>query len=168
MKQFLIGLSLLLSVGFSAPKAEAVIIGGTYFTGIGINYAGWGWYPLGLNGWWPYYGYSYWPYYDFAVYYATYGAISISKSTGAVGVSFRHDSREGAFNDANGYCGSEDCRPVVWVQGGCGAIAATADKAAFGWGVATSKYAARSRAMRGCKASGGKKDCRIAAWVCSW
>lgn len=171
MKKLLLGVSLLLSVGFSAPKAEAYVVGPyVYNYGVGAYYSSWGWYPLVGIGVLPYYGYSYYPYFDFVVRYATFGAISYSVSTGAVGWSWGSYSQESAVNGANSYCGQADCSAVVWVQGGCAAIATNETNTRLGWGYNGAKYSAQNHALRACRAGshGEGGVCRVKAWVCSW
>lgn len=129
---------------------------------VGGIYFGYGFSPI----WVTPYGYSYWPYFRFLPRYATYGAISVSPSTRKFGVAWGNRSRRSAFYEANGYCGEKDCKPAVWVQGGCAAIAASEKGKGFGWGVHTTRHQARTYAMRGCKKSGAE-DCKAVAWVCS-
>ncbi len=167
MKKFILGITFLFGVGLGGKPAEAY----PYFfhSGYGVNYAGWGWYPLAGIGTLPYYGYSYWPYYNYFVYYASYGAISYSLSTGAVGWSWGNATQQGAFDRANGYCAQSDCRPVVWVQGGCASVATSSDRSRLGWGYDGSRHSAQSRALRACQAgAGAPADCAVLAWVCSW
>jgi len=170
MKKFLFGLLVLASlVGAKPTEAHPYF----WHTGVGITYAGWGWYPvtgIGFGVWpYPYYGYSYYPYWNYQVYYASYGAISYSPSTGATGYSYGFATQAEAMANANGYCNRGDCRTVVWVQGGCAAVATSEDNSRLGWGYDNSRFAAQSRAIRGCKAGiGSAAKCAIRAWTCSW
>ncbi len=168
MKNLILGLTLLLGIGFAAPKAEANYF---YYSGVGAYYTGWGWYPTYNFGIYPYdvYGYSYYPYYRYRYTRPLpYAAISYSKSTGKTGFSFGTSSQADATSGANTYCGQPDCAPVVWVQGGCAAVATDANHSRLGWGYHRSKQTARSKAMIACRRSGtDKAKCTIAASVCS-
>lgn len=160
-----------------------------YHNNIVVNGASIGW---GYYGWpivvgpvytFPVYGYSYWGYWNYEPYYATYGAIAYSKATGQFGFAYAHNSRRAAERDAVNYCGEEDCKSVIWVQGGCGALAKSpaipavpasegveaveAVDARMGYAYASNKLDAQRYAMRGCKRSGGEA-CKQLAWVCSY
>ncbi len=130
-------------------------------------YAGWGWYPYTSYWNYPVYGYSYYPYYNYAPYYATYGSIAYSPKNNVFGVAWTYNSQNGATNAASANCGVDDCKPVVWVQGGCAAAAQSVEGQKISWGYHTTKHQAVSNAMRACK-YGKTPGCKAAAWVCSW
>ena len=148
----------------------------------GIRY-GYGWYPhwssVYHNPGFVYPGYSYWRYYNYRPYYATYGAIAFSEKTRRVGYSWGRRSLRSAKIASVDFCGADDCKSVVWVQGGCAAIAISeaalsepieeggAANLSLSWGYATSKYKTRRYAMRACK-QGAKVGCKIVAWTCSY
>ncbi len=169
MKKALILFSLFLTLGLGSGKAEAYPIFYPYVNNawIGGYYGGWGYYPWYGAPYYPIYGYSYWSAFNYAPYYASFGAISISKSKGNFGVSWVSNTRANAISSANAYCGQEDCAPVVWVQGGCAAVARSEGGKNLGWGYYTTKYQAISYAMQSCKRS-GDEGCKLAAWVCSY
>lgn len=129
------------------------------------NLYGWGyfrrWYPV---------GFSYYPYYRslrrFHRRYTSFAAISYSPATQKFGVAWGNRSRGQAQKNANGYCGEKDCKPVVWVRGGCAAIAKSDKSDKVGWGYHTSKHRARSYAIRGCKQN-AEEGCKVLAWACS-
>lgn len=160
MKKVLLGIFLLLAFTTSA-KAHSL----PYF-----GYWGWG---TGVVVTYPnyFYGYSFYnpyPVYPvYPIYIPTYGALSYSTKTDTVGQAWGYPSRDAASESAMRGCNASDCAPVVWVQGGCAAIATSAEGRNLGWAYAPSKYEARNRAMRGCR-QGGHTDCVPRAWVCSF
>lgn len=113
-----------------------------------------------------FYGYSYYSFYNYQPYYATYGVIAYSKDTDRIGLAWGSATRGEAVSNALDYCNAADCRPVVWVQGGCAAIATNVAAERLGWGVANSKYLAASIASRECKSPGA--PCIRRAYVCSY
>lgn len=137
---------------------------------------GWGYYPI-VNGYWYWdyygypvlnpYGYSYFAYWNYLPLYATFGAISYSPATERVGVAWGQYDQWGAMNAASGYCGVADCSPVVWVQGGCAAVAKSPGSDFVGWGYHAQRFVADDYALRACAAN-GVPGCRIGAWVCSY
>lgn len=167
---FVIAVSLFLSV---SSTSDAYYVYRPFHNNVYVGGAtvGWGVYGwpvvvgVGISGW-PVFGNAYYPYYQYEPYYPTYGAIAYSKTTKRVGISYNHSTRADAEKDAVGYCGEEDCKPTVWVAGGCGALAGSAE-GQLGYAYAADKYYAQSYAMRGCK-QGGTKDCKQVAWVCSY
>jgi len=169
-------LALFLCCGFSQQSQAQAYYPVSYGSYSGGIYSGWGWYPL-HSGYWPWtyygytayapYGYSYYPYYNYLPQYSTFGSISYSPSTDRVGVAWGYYSQSDAQYASDGYCSVGDCNPVVWVQGGCAAIAKSSEFSAVSWGYHTSRTRARSYAIRACRQSGGT-DCRIGAWVCSY
>lgn len=172
--------SLLLALGLSLSalpeKAEAYSYPVSYSGYYGGYQVGWGWYPI-VSGYWPWtyygypayspYGYSYYGDFNYQPRYSTYGAIAFSPETFRYGLSWGETSLAGAAYSAESYCGVGDCQPVAWVRGGCAAIAKGVDSNQVSWGYHSTKYGARSYAMRACNAAGGQ-GCRLAAWVCSW
>lgn len=156
---------LLLSVSVPAqahwhPYRASVFVGGTT-----LGWGLWGW--PGYATYFPVFGNSYWPYYNYQPLYSTYGAISYSQSTGYFGVAWGQTSRYRAQYEATQYCGQKDCKPAVWVQGGCAALAQGPESGALGYSYHTDKYLARAYAMKGCQRS-GQRDCVPLAWVCSY
>lgn len=175
MTNRILGLVFGLFLIFSGVKAEAGFYYWNPYHGSVIVNGSWlGWGLFG-NVWpatyyyptFPVYGYSYWSYYNYQPYYASYGAIAYSESTGEVGVSWNASTRQAAQEDAIAYCGEEDCKPAVWVQGGCGALSKSATTGALGYAYYSTRYQAQNYANRGCRRS-GSKDCKPLAWVCSW
>lgn len=163
MKKFVTALSLFLAVA-AGGKASAY-----HFTaGVGQFHYGWGWYPLTAIGYYPAYGFSYYPYFGYLPYYATFGAIAYSPATGQTGWAWGSATRYAAEAGAIDYCAAPDCRSIVWVQGGCAAVATSANEGQLGWGYDSARYRARSRALRACRASGGNPGCHVKAWVCSY
>jgi hypothetical protein len=162
--------------GAVPERADAYIYPVAYNDYYGGYYTGWGWYPI-IGGYWPwtYYGYAAYPPYGYSYYgdffyqprYATYGAIAFSPETFRYGLAWGEYSQSGAVYAALSYCGSDDCQPVVWVRGGCAAIARGTESNHVSWGYHSSRYGARSYAVRACKAAGGE-GCRVLAWLCSW
>jgi len=169
MKSFVIVLALVFATLFSFDKAEANWPGHSYR---GIHQGmvfGWGWYPL-----WPSYpmtysplhGYSYWPYYHYNQRHASYGAISYSKEKDLVGWSWGATYRQDAIANANQYCGDITCRAVVWVQGGCAALARSPDSGILGWAYSSDRHTATNYGIQACRNSGGTR-CQTIGWTCS-
>ncbi len=170
MKKALLVFLFVFTFGFGSREASAQF--GYYpyvhnHAHYGGYYGGWGYYPWVGASYFPVFGYSYLSAYSYQPYYASFGAISMSKSTRALGVSWVSSTYNDAVNSANSYCGQTDCAPVVWVQGGCAAVARTASGKNLGWGYYTDKYQAAHYAMQACKRS-GEEGCKVAAWVCSF
>ncbi len=169
MKNIILAISLFVGFGLSSGKAQAYPHYNpfVYKGWVGGYYTGWGYFPWYAYPVFPIYGYSYWSAFNYAPYYASYGAISVSKSTGRVGISWGKISQQYAFYDANAYCGAADCSPVVWVQGGCAAIAKSNVGKNLAWGYHSSKNVAMHYALQACQMS-QEPGCRIEAWVCSY
>jgi hypothetical protein len=186
---------LVLAVGFTASattasaqpaqvqvNAQAGTYGfaqGTYAGGVYLG-VGYGYYdPWALYSPWygavDYFGNLYgFYYYPWNYYRPTFAAIAWSPSTNSSGYSYLSYTREDALSSAVAYCGQEDCRPVVWVAGGCAAIAVghqnalpggDPERPLIGWGYHTSRVSARRLAMRGCR--NGSTDCRVHSFVCT-
>lgn len=157
----------LILAGLTVAKETNALSPGYYHSGVGRLHSGWGWYPFsGLHSI-PLYGYSYYPYFGYAVRYSTFGAIAYSPSTGRKGWSWGNSDQASAQIGAVNFCGVADCTPVVWVQGGCAAIATSATGGNLGWGYDAGRYQSRTRALAACRAS-GYADCEVQAWVCSY
>ena len=92
-----------------------------------------------------------------------YGAIAFSMDSGRVGWANDYGSRGAAENNAQSACGS-GCASVIWFRNACGAIATSSDHS-YGTGWSTSRGAAESIAMGGCRKHAS--DCSIARWVCT-
>lgn len=147
-----------------AAKAQAPY----YWTGY------WGGYPFG----WGYFGYTVWPAgywaypYQYGYFYSDYyplgtvGVLAYSQTEETGGFSWGQDSVEAAARVAVNSCSAADCEPVVWVRGGCAAIATSAEDKRLGWAYADGKYRAISAARRACVNSGGS-HCTARGWVCS-
>lgn len=143
-----------------------------------LNQAQANWWPyFGYWGWGPgvvvtypnyFYGYSFYNYYPgYPTRIPTFGALAYSIKTDSIGQGWGYSSRDAAAERATTACNASDCAPVVWVQGGCAAIATSAEGKSLGWGYDSSKYGARSRALQACR-QGGHADCVARAWVCSF
>jgi hypothetical protein len=130
-------------------------------------WGGWGWpnysyYPYG-------YGYSFYNNYS-TPYYATYAAISYSPSLDLVGYSVSSPTLWAAVQNANAYCGANDCRSVVWVRGGCAVFTTnnTDNRTGYAWSV--NRWIAEQSAMNACTSGSvnNPKDCVQRAWACSF
>ncbi len=139
-------------------------------------YSGFGWYPINYGYWpWAYYsypaynpyGFSYYSYYNYQPYYATFATISYSPSTGRYGVAWGQYTLAAAVNTSLNFCGTADCSAVVWVQGGCAAIAVNTENEHVSWGYHAAKTTAQSYALRSCRNAGGE-TCTIKAWACTY
>lgn len=95
----------------------------------------------------------------------SFGAIAYSPSTGQHGWSTGYDDRWRAEAAANGWCGVDDCRTVVWVGDRCAAMAIGRDGARWSWGMSESRGDALERALEECSAR--DVDCRVVRWICS-
>ncbi|MFT4086835.1 MAG: DUF4189 domain-containing protein [Gordonia sp. (in: high G+C Gram-positive bacteria)] len=91
--------------------------------------------------------------------YSYYGAMSLSPSTGATGRAWDYPDSTSAQNAAMSVCGYSDCKIVVTMVNGCGAIAKGSDYWGYGW--APSLYRAQSNALY---YSGGGY---VYDWVCT-
>lgn len=179
LRSLILGLLLALALGASVSspaQAQSVDVPVSNVEIVAGVSAGWGWYPI-ISGQWYWdwygypvynpYGYSYFDYWGRQPRYATYGAISYSPATDQVGVAWGQYNRFDAASAANNYCGENDCSPVVWVQGGCAAVAKSPDGERVSWGYHAERYFAQDNALRACR-YGGVDGCRIGAWVCSY
>lgn len=123
------------------------------------------------SGYWGYgfptyfYGYSFFPYHEGKN--LTVGVISYSLNQDQVGYAWGYPSVEAASRASLRSCTQEDCAPVVWVQGGCAALATSKTEQRVGWAWAGAKSEAITYALRACR-SGGKTKCESRAWVCSF
>ncbi len=128
------------------------------------------WGPHGYFGW-GHWGFQNWPSfqygYSYRVHPSSFGAISYSSSTGAVGYSYSAFSVSQAQNIANQYCGAVDCRPVVWVQGGCASAAVDEVSGTLGWSFAANRGQAVHWALQSCQNRAGVR-CESLAWTCSY
>lgn len=172
-KRFLTGtLFALALLGFSFSKSSTANAQPQYWhSNYGGVPVGWGWWGPGVILNWPLYGYTYWPYYQ-QPRYATFAAISYSKSTDRFGVAWGESTRSEAISDATGYCGEGDCQPVVWVQGGCAAVSSGEKGASLGWAFHTERWVADQYANTACRrgsvGANPKILCKQRAWVCSF
>ncbi len=64
-----------------------------------------------------------------------FGSISYSPSTDTFGWSYSENNRYGAKQSSYRYCGQYDCQEIVWVQGGCAAVASGPGGANLSWGI---------------------------------
>lgn len=122
------------------------------------------WYGAGLYN--PY-GYSYFPFYNYQPYYSTYAAISYSPSSDHFGAAWGHFDQQSAVEASLGFCQQGDCRPVVWVQGGCAALVANTSALRLGWGYGDSLSQASLYAQSACQRGLGQ-PCQRKVWVCSY
>lgn len=138
----------------------------------------WGGYPFGYGYFnyfnWPWimnrnYGFAFYPFYNYNVYYSTYAVIAYSPSTGKVGWSWGGNYLESTASQAESQCGEKDCKSVVWVQGGCAAIAVSKKTNRLGWAYAYDKLHAKAGAVNSCRSGAvGNAQCTPLAWVCSF
>lgn len=95
----------------------------------------------------------------------SYGAISLSPSSGATGWSYEFGSRWEAEDVAQGNCydNASDCRVAIWFKNACGAVA----RGPNGWGAdwAETSYRAKQAALASC--SRHSYNCRVIRWQCS-
>lgn len=88
---------------------------------------------------------------------AFWGAVAISKASGAYGISFNQPSRTRARNVALNNCfntGAGDCR-IQTLFTGCAAIASDAGASAFGIGLASTVPQAQRKAVARCNRYAG-------------
>ena len=100
---------------------------------------------------------------------ADYGAISYSPTDGRWGHSYNYRSEEKARGVAKQHCrdgGGGDCRSVLVVSNGCGAVAIAGKNRDFV--AANGKYRpeAESNALNLCRKRFGR-SCTIKVWVCT-
>ncbi|MCX6124768.1 MAG: DUF4189 domain-containing protein [Proteobacteria bacterium] len=180
-----------LEIDHSAHPASMVSTG-AFVHGISLNanyynpfyfygYSGrvpYGWGHYWLNRWpvgyWNYpqwNGYSYYSYYNYQPYYASFAVISYSASGDTWGSAWGQPSRAAATSYAYQNCNQADCRPVVWVQGGCAAIATSKATGRVAWGTGYNQGQALQYAYSSCQQNPGgavPTDCTNRAWVCSY
>ena len=99
----------------------------------------------------------------------TWGAISIAKSTGDIGVTYGKSSKSEADSDALGKCatyGAKDCRISLSYKNQCAAIAKEAKGAYVHSGRSSSIERATGIAMKGCIANTGGA-CEVVHTNCS-
>lgn len=105
-------------------------------------------------------------------YYPTFGSISYSASKDILGGSWGQQTRYAAAQVSNFYCGEFDCKPVVWVQGGCAAVVISKNFGRIAWGTALNESGAWYTAEQACNQpnSAGEfpSDCQRRNWVCSY
>lgn len=96
----------------------------------------------------------------------SFGAISLSPSTGATGWSHDFRSRWEAEDAAQSYCyrNARDCRVAIWFKNSCGAVARGPDG---GWGAdwAENSRQAQRAALAAC--SRHSYNCQVVRWQCS-
>lgn len=94
-----------------------------------------------------------------------FGAIAFSKSTGAYGFSYDHQSRRDAEARAMSECKSRSrgCMIGIWFKNACGSVALGTN----GWGSAWagSRGNAEGAAVANCSKHTG--NCRVLAWTCT-
>ena len=95
---------------------------------------------------------------------ADYGAIAYSSSTGRTGSSWNASCADEAQTLANNYCGTGDCRAIVWVQNGCAAFA-IGDGGRYGWAWGNDLATAIGSALTTCSST--TTNCSVSARVCS-
>ncbi|MGV9614012.1 DUF4189 domain-containing protein [Nocardia xishanensis] len=76
-----------------------------------------------------------------------YGAMAISRSTGAVSYAVNYESLVAADAGAIDECGARDCQVVVHFRNACGAVAQGAD-GRYGWAWDATKGGAERAAIR--------------------
>ena len=115
------------------------------------------------------FGFTYLPYHQNRPYYSRFGAVAYSVHTKNVGLAWNHNTLNEAVAQALSFCGVGDCRPVVWVQGGCAALAVNRVSTRIGWSYADSQLRATTGALRACHSGeNGSARCNIEAWICSF
>ncbi len=98
---------------------------------------------------------------------ASYGAIAYSVATGSTGWSRGFYTQSEAEYEALRRCYASDCKPVVWFNGACGALAVSRyNPSLYGWAWNTEVAFAENQALRFCQIHGGL-DCKTVAWACS-
>lgn len=94
-----------------------------------------------------------------------FGAIAFSKSTGAYGFSYDHQSRRDAEAGAMNECRSRSrgCAVAIWFKNACGSVATGPN----GWGSAWagSRGNAEQAALVNC--SKHTRNCKVLAWTCT-
>jgi len=125
-----------------------------------------GWYPYGVYKYVPVYGHSYWRNFGYQPRFSKFAAIAYSAKTGNRGYSYRASTRWAGERIAKLQCGAKDCETVVWVQGGCAAVAKSQAGQEFAWAIDSTLWSAQRWAMIGCRRSGAK-DCRMLSRTCS-
>ncbi|SOE08316.1 uncharacterized protein DUF4189 [Hoeflea halophila] len=94
-----------------------------------------------------------------------FGAIAFSKSTGAYGYSYDHQSRQNAEAVAMNECRSRSrgCKVAIWFKNACGSVAIGPN----GWGSAWagSRGNAERAALSNC--SKHTRNCKVLAWTCT-
>jgi hypothetical protein len=100
---------------------------------------------------------------------AAHGALACSRSTGAIGYSFKYDTRGAAERAAIRFChesgGTEDCKIQVWFNKACGALA-TNRTGAYGSAWAYSSAEAERLALARCNGRDAQA-CAVKRLVCS-
>ena len=156
------------------PVAESAVAQHAYGHGIGYGPivhvgtyggypVGWGIYGFGPVFLPPFYGHSYnWT----GPWAPTFGALAYSPDTGQVGYGWGQPSRFHAENTALNFCGDATCESVVWVRGGCAAIAKSPELESISWSYAYTRVGAELHAKAGCEDAGGLA-CETLVWVCS-
>jgi hypothetical protein len=146
------------------------VVWGGYYSNYFYNSAGyWGnpYYNYWNN---PYYsGYSYYSYYNYNTYYASFGVISYSVEKDTWGSSWGQSNKSLAMTVANNYCSADNCKPVVWVQGGCAVLTTSASTKRVGWGIGNTHEAATQAGKNACIDEKGVAlaDCQERAWICT-
>ena len=171
----LLGAAMVSGLGSGQAQAQHVVWPVWYpHAGVHVQ-VGYGWFspwfgvsPWYQPNWWYQNPWGSW-FYPTVWQQPSWGAISWSPSTGHSGIAWGQFSQSAALNTANFQCGSADCRPVVWVAGGCAAIAVGQDsnqRSFVGWGWHFNRAQAESYALQGCAHQA--QSCQVHSWVCSW
>lgn len=134
---------------------------------------GWGWYPVwsgaayGPNS--VVVGYAYGPNYNYYPYprKLLFSGIAYSAEADKVGLSWGYTSQEQALEASIANCGDESCKGVIWVQGGCAAVAKGEGSAQVAWAYHQTLFYAKAHAMRSCKQSRAE-NCVMRGWTCSF
>lgn len=99
---------------------------------------------------------------------AAAGALAIDTNQGdQYGFSYDFSSMGAATDRALGECGS-GCSVVLRFSSGCAAYATdqSSGSTVYGWGTASSRGSARSRAISECQSQGGM-SCQVRVWGCN-
>jgi len=95
-----------------------------------------------------------------------YGAIAVSRETGAIGWAYDYATQVAAERAATTQCGTNDCTSWVWFRRACAAVAWAGNAAEGGsWAWAGTHQAAEASALRGCEKTAS--GCAVHRWVCT-
>ena len=96
----------------------------------------------------------------------SFGAISLSPSTGATGWSHDFRTRWQDEDAAQSYCyrNARDCRVAIWFKNACGAVARGPDG---GWGADWAENSRRAQRAALAACSRHSYNCQVIRWQCS-